>query len=145
MSKFKPGDRVKVIGSGTLNCILIGEEHIIKTQNTDGSYVFEADDHSDCHIGDEHLVLVGQDVYEVGQVLVDDDGDKRTVLAVVGDMVALSDWGDSELFGEWFSVTSVNKEYTVASSDPEVTELTLDEVAEKFGIEPSKLRIKKEA
>lgn len=74
---------------------------------------------------------------------------EATVLAVVGGGVLLSAWDDFDIAGPWYTLgelvrkgVELKKEPTRAEDKP--TELTIDQIAEKFGLKPEQVRIKKE-
>ena len=87
-------------------------------------------------IGDKFRVVEGD-------VIVDEDGDEQIVLGVCGKVIFISNINDHE--GVYrFSTAKRLRElgYTMQTSRPEVTELTMEEVAEKFGVDVENIRIK---
>lgn len=76
-------------------------------------------------------------------------GVERKVLGKVGDLISVSTKDDLEAHHKWYTVHELNKfEYTLEApevdDDDEVETLTMDEIAEKFGIPVENLRIEKE-
>lgn len=86
----------------------------------------------------------------VGDYLLDDDDDKRRVLGVAGEMVFYSDYEDNSY--DWETVEGGSNTYQgmerrgwrLAISEDPVTELTMDEIAKKFGKDVKAIRIKKD-
>lgn len=78
-------------------------------------------------------------------VLVDSDGKERMVLGVLNDLVFLSYYDDFEI-----AKSGINHKkelqtlgYTIKQATPEKLELTLEQVAEKFGVDVTNIKIKK--
>lgn len=86
------------------------------------------------------------DYPEVGDEYVDKDGDSRFVLGVAGRVIFLSSSYDKNLIGTYSTKEKfVELGFTIKQPAPteEVLEVTLDEVAEKFGVDVTKLKVKK--
>lgn len=85
---------------------------------------------------------------KVGDVVIDEDNDECTVLAVCGKAFLVSDYRSPSVMGGWFLLDYVKSRgwriKGVNSKEKPVLELTLDEVAEKFGVDVKRLKIKKE-
>lgn len=103
--------------------------------------------------GVEEIVILNRklaDGLEVGDVVeCSSRSAEATVLAVVGGGVLLSAWDDFDIAGPWYTLgelvrkgVELKKEPTRAEDKP--TELTIDQIAEKFGLKPEQVRIKKE-
>jgi hypothetical protein len=91
----------------------------------------------------EHLTPVSPsiDTLVKGDVVVDKDGDTRKVFAVM-DEVFLPSIGHVKASG-WFHKEKAKEEcWRVVTEDDEHTELTLQQVADKFGVPVEQLRIK---
>lgn len=87
------------------------------------------------------------DTLEKGDILVDSDGDKRQVLAVLEDIVFFSAYDGFDITGGYETKQTLQDEgNTIEDTPPEdnTVELTLSEVAKKFKIDITKLRIKDE-
>lgn len=72
----------------------------------------------------------------VDDVLVAREGDEYTVLAFTGRVALLSDWGESDIAGSWFTIQELKSNgYTVKGADvtPE-TVMTVSELEKKLGI-----------
>lgn len=85
------------------------------------------------------------DYPEVGDEYVERDGDSRFVLGVAGRVIFLSASYDKDKFIQGYTKEELIRDgYTIKQDTPieEVLEFTLDEVAEKFGIDSKKIRIK---
>lgn len=85
------------------------------------------------------------DSLSVGDVLVNESyGDEQTVLGVCGRVICLSRTNDAEAASNWWTVDELKKEGYKHKCQPEesTTELTLDQISEKFNIPLDKLRIK---
>jgi len=77
-------------------------------------------------------------------VVVDVNGIERMVLGVLNDLLFISQYTDFENH----SMIITKKElqgfgYTIKQSTPEKLELTLDQIAEKFGVDVTNIKIKK--
>lgn len=135
---MKIGDRVKV-----LDCSLGihgGMEGIINRLPYDmGDYRIKVDG-SEIFCYTNKLQLV-EDTMKVGDILVNDD-DKCKVLAVVGDLIATSTTSIFDEFGSW-DLKSTLEEYGWKIKNDSKVELTMDEVATKFGVDVKNLKIKK--
>lgn len=85
---------------------------------------------------------------EVGDILIDNVEDERFVMGVAGKMVWLSaNEEEAECDGETSLYTMLElKEngYKVKGQESEIMEISMDEVAKKFGKSTSEIRIKKE-
>lgn len=90
-----------------------------------------------------------EDGLEVGDIVVNISGTTRKVLAVLGDAVLLSSGDRHARAGAWWTVAELKERGDWLNSEPptetdETTELTIDQIAEKFGLTPEQVRIKKE-
>jgi hypothetical protein len=75
--------------------------------------------------------------YQVGDVLVDEDGDERKVLAICGDIYGMSEWDHFDDFGAWFTERELEEHgYTLKSEEIEVMGHTfkVKDVKKKLGI-----------
>ena len=76
-------------------------------------------------------------------VVINEDGDERIVLDVRNDLVDLSYDDDFDTHGSTFHKKELQKYgYTIKQPTPEKLELTLDQVAEKFGVDVTNIKIK---
>lgn len=82
--------------------------------------------------------------YKQGDILVDEDGDKRKVLCVCGEVYIFSAYNNFDIFGGSYTQKGLDDlGYKIYIEEPEeLTELTLEEIAKKFKVDVSKLRIK---
>ena len=77
-------------------------------------------------------------------VVVDGVGDERMVLRVENDLVDVSGYGDFDTHGTTLHRKELQKKgYTIKQATPEKLELTLEQVAEKFGVDVTNIKIKK--
>lgn len=84
------------------------------------------------------------DTLEVGDILVDDDGDERAVLGVMGKIVFYSNLEFNES-GDWETVTALKwSGWTIKqdTSTPSETVMTIAEIEKKLGI--ANLKVVKE-
>lgn len=82
---------------------------------------------------------------EVGDVVLDGDMDEHTVLAVCGKIIALSNWDNQNEFGDWYTKEEFEEyNYSIKHPSEDVTELSMDAIAEKFNLPVEQIRIKKE-
>ena len=76
-------------------------------------------------------------------VLVTEVGE-RMVLGVLNDLVFLSSYNDFNVTSSFYTKKELQKYgYTIKQPTPEKLELTLDQVAEKFGVDVTNIKIKK--
>ena len=76
-------------------------------------------------------------------VVVDRDGDEQMVLGLLNDMLFLSDYNDFKSYDDWYHKQELQNEgYTIKQAPVDKLELTLEQVAEKFGVEVGNLKIK---
>jgi hypothetical protein len=85
---------------------------------------------------------------ETGDTVIDEEGDEYFVMGVAGKMVWLSD-DENEATSTAYTTPYTLKElerleYKVKGEEPEVTELSMDEIADKFGVSVKQLKIKKD-
>lgn len=83
---------------------------------------------------------------EVGDIVIDDDGDKRKILAVLttgeNPVYAASDCNNFDHADDIYTAKELeDDDYKVVG---ETTELTMDEIADKFGVSVERLKIKKD-
>lgn len=78
-----------------------------------------------------------------GDVIVSHNNE-RTVIERLGDIVFTTgnrnDWKETTI---WNTAELKTYGFTIKQPEPELTELTMQEVADKFGVDVSKLKIKK--
>jgi len=91
----------------------------------------------------DEMFIKGGIMFEVGQEVIDKDGYKRKVLAVTGLLTALSDTDYYDRFEDWYTDEELEDGGFKEVSDEEV-EVSMDDIADKFGIDVEKLKIKKE-
>lgn len=86
------------------------------------------------------------DNLEVGDILIDENGNERTILATCEKVHFLSAYGNKGFAGRMYTALEIKEmNLTIKQEVPveEVTELTLEEIAEKFGKDVTKIKIKK--
>jgi len=82
---------------------------------------------------------------QVGEVVVDkNDGAEYMVLERGKNTVVLSVSGNFKVAGDNYHFDELEKHFTLKAAPVEQTVLTMDQIAEKFGVEISKLKIAKE-
>jgi hypothetical protein len=85
------------------------------------------------------------DNVEVGDVLIAENGNTRKVLGRCGDILFISELNKHDISQSdtWWTVSDIQKVFTVYQpEEKETVELTLQEVADKIGVDVSVLRIK---
>ncbi|MDI9960697.1 MULTISPECIES: hypothetical protein [unclassified Rhodococcus (in: high G+C Gram-positive bacteria)] len=95
------------------------------------------------------LVLAekGLDNLEVGDIIVDTDGDEAKVLAVLGDVFLRSGWSDFDGTADWLTVSEAKSAgWTVKQDTPteEITELSIAELEKKLDLIAGTLRVKQD-
>ena len=165
MNKFKIGDKVKVkenfweIESDDVSTAdemkkLVGRTLEVESVDSDGDVYTKQDDSKDdtewswdknwLELYTEPSKEITWDTLKWKDVVVDENSDERMVLLVVNDLVFISKYTNFDTH----SVTRHKKElqdmgYTIKQSTPEKLELTLDQIAEKFGVDVTNIKIKK--
>jgi hypothetical protein len=99
----------------------------------------------DCYEGkfyilDDNIEKTIDDV-EYGDILVDPGGDERKVLARINDVVLLSGYNDFDIYGDCYIINTIKNLYTLKQPTPEpkILEVTLEEIAKKFGVDDIKI------
>lgn len=110
-------------------------------------YIIDID--SRCYDWSEEMLepLTGLEAMEVGDIIVDEDGDEAKVLEVGETSFLKSYWDDYERTTIWYSFEEAEEKGWKLKGEEDktgLTELTLKEVAEKFEIPIDKLRIKED-
>lgn len=82
-------------------------------------------------------------------MIVDAHGLTRKILAVLGDVVLLSRDDSYDGAGNWWTIAQLKDRGDQLNPEPsaatdETTELTIEQIAEKFGLKPKQVKIKKE-
>lgn len=156
MTKFKEGDRVQINGYKGWKKVYNGKVGIVLDDDSNVPHVaISGVVESVPKFFEDKLTKVEPsiDTLCVGDVIEEKDGMKRKVLAMQGDLCGLSNFnGHKEYFGWCTKHQLKEKEYTFSHHEDglveqeveadEKTELTLKEVAEKFGVDVDALRIK---
>jgi hypothetical protein len=139
MSELKVGDKVRIppdcamwFDEGIEVGYVIGvdgDEFEVGQHPTDRP----DDDCSWCYDHDYELIKEEKtmDNLVVGDVLVDSDGDKCKVLAVLAHIVALSDYNDYESFGYWRTEAALKRDWKLENE--QVKEMTVGEVEKLVG------------
>jgi hypothetical protein len=128
MAKFKIGDKVKDIETGRIGIVdEIGDLYTTIT-SSDGKYIYN------------HNRICLEDGWQQGDVLVNKDDEQRMILGICGE-VYFTTCPDSELAsdGIWTKKELIKEGYKPLSETP-VLEVTLEQVAEKFGVDKIKIK-----
>jgi hypothetical protein len=159
MNKFKIGDVVKAIDNNyTFTNKALGWTGKVTKVREDGYFyadTISSEIKSDVGVSygflsPEHFALVKKELedVEVGDILVDDEGKDRYVMAVNGRLVDLADYGyeaDDSSQTMYYTMLELKKKgFTFKDQEPEIMEISMDDVAKKFGKSASEIRIKKE-
>lgn len=136
--KFKIGDTVRIINEKDDFYNRVGkivEEAVI----CDWRVHFD----NDCELYNEDELKKEEYMFSVGDIVKSKIGCKGKVLAVTGELIALSYSNDFDCLWEWYAKKELeNAGYKLASE--EETILSMQEVADKFGVDVDKLKIKKD-
>lgn len=140
MSKFKKGQRVQVNDWDSLSGRILTVKDGPVGTGSGGNYYFEEIDEP--VLGD-HLELATKtiDNLEVGDVLVREEWHDLIVQGTIREIVFVVT-GDKSRQSYDYSVTELKNNGWKLKDSEEITELTLEEVAELKGIPVEKLRIK---
>ena len=139
--KFKVGDRVRVT-------TVDNHKNEVGTVIGISSYYIDTRWPYTIHFSDgttqiycEEELIKEEYMFNVGDIVVDKHGIKNKVLAVCGEITALSENGEFNLFGGWYTKTEL-KEYETELVKEETT-LTMQEIADKFGVDVDTLKVEK--
>lgn len=150
MAKFKKGDRVRATRNISLTPVKAGAVGTVDDDNDDCPYViwdgFEGDNRWPA-LEETELELLNPswDNLQVGDILIDDDGDEHRVLGVCGEIIFVSDSDDhreSYLYNTAYEFQQGG--WTIKGSEPTTTELTMADIEQKLEMAPGTLRVKKD-
>jgi len=159
MSKFKVGDKVKVkenfweingdvYSNGNMKK-LAGRILEVKYLHNNRNVITKEDDSNDDtswtwdkNWVELHNPTITWDTLKWKDVVVNKNGNEQMVLDVRNDLVFLSDT-DFNVSGAFYHKEELqNDGYTIKQAPVDKLELTLEQVAEKFGVEVGNLKIK---
>jgi len=164
MNKFKIGDKVKVkenfweiksdIDATDNRKKLAGRTLEVKFVFNDGDVYTKQDDSNDntewgwdknwIELYTEPSKEITWDTLKWKDVVFDVNGNERMVLVVLNDLVFLSYINDFEGYSHTYHKKELQVYgYTIKQATPEKLELTLEQVAEKFGVDVTNIKIKK--
>ncbi len=82
--------------------------------------------------------------YEVGDIIVNEDGDTRKVLGICGEVVIISNRSNYNIAADLYTVHEIKDTgYKFKDQEQEIIELTLEDIAKLKGVDVSKIKIKK--
>lgn len=138
--KFKIGDKVRVINKEDEYYDQVG---VITGKDISCWYDWKVTFNSGRSFYDEDELIKEKNMFNVGDVIVSKDGSKRKVLAVVDELTALSNTTNFNYFNDWYTKKEL-EDYVFKLASEEETTLSMQEVADKFGVDVDKLKIKKD-
>lgn len=153
--KYKIGDKLKVKKGCEHMCISYGNssgEYIIITEVSDDNYYYDVyrcgKKVRDCFncLTDEYLEPFEKtwDSLEIGDVIIDNYSNEAKVLAVLGDVFYMIMFDNFNNVGDWHTKKQAKVfGWKIKQPEPEIIEVSMDEVAEKFNVPVSQLKIKK--
>lgn len=117
--------------------------------SVDRCIVVNAEDGFCAEFGDKdhEIIEEGLRAMKVGDIVIDGDGDERKVLEILTNTFAYSYIDLQDKFYSWTAFGEAEREgWKLKDQEPvdDTLEISMDEVAEKFGKDVSKIRIKKE-
>lgn len=156
---FKIGDKVRVkegkenkCGSytnepGAHHLVVIGGENngklrydIMDKEGTKINWCFNCFDDEDLVPYQTEITL---ETLQKGNVVIDGNGYEYAVILRIEDNILLSSDDNHQHAGYWYTIVELkDDEYTTKPVEPEKTEVTLEEIADKMGIPLENLRIK---
>jgi len=160
MTKFKVGDKVKVkenfweiknsVHANDSMKKLAGRTLEVESVHSTGKVYTKQDDSNDDTYWAWHKnwiepynPTITWDTLKWKDVVVDEDDDEQMVLGVLNDSVLLSGCDDFNIAGSWYHKEELQERgFTIKQASVDKLELTLEQVAEKFGIEVGNLKIK---
>jgi len=164
MNKFKIGDKIKVKENfwEIENSVHINDEMKklagktleVESVYDDGDVNTKQDDSKDqtdwawykdwLELYTEPSKEITWDILKWKDVLVHNDGIEQMVLRVENDLVDVSGYGDFDIHGTTLHRKELQKNgFTIKQPTPEKLELTLDQIAEKYGVDVTNIKIKK--
>lgn len=139
--KFKVGDRVRVTADDN-------HKNEVGTVIGISSYYIDTRWPYTIHFSDgttqiycEEELIKEEYMFNVGDIVVDKDGYTCKVLAVYGEITALSDYDDYDTYGSWYTKEQLKK-FKCKLAEEETT-LTMQEIADKFGVDVDTLKVEK--
>lgn len=133
--EYKEGDRVLLEMNGVQFAGTVGDGDV--TSDIDGA-----------DWGKRFITrkLTGVEAAKVGDIIVAEEGDEAKVLAIDNqhNVFLISSWSDFDLASEWYIFNQAKENGWELKDQEDILELSIDEVAKKFKVDASKLRIKKE-
>lgn len=162
--KYKVGDkiRVKTLEGGSIRVnpklymdYLVGTVQTVSDVDSDGDIwvrntneVASAEGYREWCLDPAWIEPIEKTLYnlEPGDVLVDEDGDERTVIDVLPNSVLLSSYSNKNNAGTWMTPNDLERRGYKLKDAPTTgtTELSVAELEEKLGIEAGTLRVKKD-
>lgn len=137
--KFKIGDKVRVINKEDEYYDQVG---VITGKDISCWYDWKVTFNSGRSFYDEDELIKEKNMFNAGDVVVNNSGSKRKVLAVVDELTALSNTANFNYFNGWYTKKELEEcGYKLASEE---TTLSMQEVADKLGVDVDKLKIKKD-
>ena len=139
---FRNGD--KIIMLEDCGGIKKGEIHKVET-NDNGLFITGNINERCTGLGHWKLATKDWDSLQVDDVIVNEDGDKRYVFGVCGKIIFVSRENNYDAFSYFTTKQELIKiNYTILQEEEEeVRELTLEEIADKFGVDVKLIKIKK--
>jgi hypothetical protein len=141
--KYKVGDRVKITRAEySFDLEHVGKTgRIVEIAADPSPYVIEGVEQ---YWREDELELIKEkDMYKQGDVLVKDNMDYQyTVQGMIGEIVFYIDPEDG--MADSMTVAELRDSGWHLKTETPTTELTIDQIAEKFGMKPEEVRIKKE-
>jgi len=158
---YKIGDKIKVkenfweiksgVGFNDRKKKLAGRTLEVKFVDNNGVVDTKQDDSNDDTVWawdknwlEPYNPTITWDTLKWKDVVIDEEGNEYLVLGILNDMVLLSYFCDFESSDYWCHKQELQKfGYTIKQATPVKLELTLDQVAEKFGVDVTNIKIKK--
>ena len=150
--KFKIGDKVELLEDYWSNRKK-GDKFTITSR--EGGFTNDMDLYS-CVSLDDPNVRMGVfgkrlklaektlDDLEVGDILLDSDGDEVKVLAICNEIIGISEYDDFDTFNKWLTISEIKNRFTLKQDlTAKITELTLEDVAKLAGKDVSQIKIVK--
>lgn len=82
-------------------------------------------------------------MFNVGDIIVDKLGNKNKVLAVCGDLTALSINEEYDIFDAWYTKEVLQTTECKLADEKEEKVVTMQEIADKFGVDVDNLKVEK--
>jgi len=136
--ELKVGDRVELINTEFPHTIFVsmGSIGTVIGVHRDKSYEVKFNEGFSQTCGPSQLKITERtlDTLQEGDVVVDCDGDERTVLGMCGRVYLMSGYDGPDYFNDGYTAEQLKEhDYKIKGAEEEVEELTIEEISKRLG------------